>query len=129
MNKLIWSDNWSVGSELLDSQHEAIVRIINTLIEHRHESVTSELVSDVLNELTQYASKHFRSEEELLESVSYPDIEKQKRQHREFRVKLVQFCTATYEHVEGVPEVLLNWLTQWWYEHINEEDRLYRDYL
>lgn len=129
MDKLEWTEEWSVGVVLLDAQHREIIRIINRLIEHRGEPVTSEAVSDALTELTEYASRHFRSEEELLESVSYPQLSLQKREHRDFRVKLVQFCTAAAEHVGAVPDTLLNWLCDWWYQHILEDDLQYKEFV
>lgn len=129
MDKLKWSDEWSVGNRLLDDQHREIIRIINLLIENRDEAVTSEIISDALNDLTQFASQHFKSEEKILADVSYPEYDQQKIQHRDFRLKLVQFCTATSEHVAGVPEALLQWLSSWWYKHIHEEDLLYKDFI
>lgn len=129
VDKLIWTEEWSVGEASLDAQHREIILIINRLIEHRYEPVTSEVVSDALTQLTEYVSRHFKSEEQLLEQALYPYLAVQKSEHKEFRVKLVQFCTAASEHVGAVPEALLNWLTEWWYRHILEEDMQYRDYV
>lgn len=129
MEKLVWTEKCSVGVKILDNQHKQIIRSINKLIEHPNEPVDSETISDVLNEITEFASKHFRTEEKLLEEHGYPGLEDQKKEHREFRFKVVQFCSATTEHVDAVPDILLNYLSEWWCAHIHDEDMLYKSFL
>lgn len=129
MKKLVWTEECSVGIAVLDNQHKKIISLINKLIEQPDLTVYSEAISDIISELTQYASDHFHYEEELLAKYNYPDLEHQKKEHRDFRFKVVQFCSAATEHVNEVPEILLNYLSDWWCTHIHDEDMLYREFL
>jgi hemerythrin-like metal-binding protein len=61
-----------------------------------------------------------------MEAHGYPGLEEQKKQHRNFRKKTVDFSTATYYGIDQVPEVLLTYLVDWWVHHILEDDMAYR---
>ncbi len=128
MEKMVWSNTFSVGVEKLDDQHKKMIHTINKLIENPDSSVNSEIVSEVLNELRQYASEHFELEEMILEEIGYPDFERHKAEHKEFRVKLVAFCSATTAHINDVPFILFNFLNEWLVNHILQDDMKYRSY-
>ena len=49
-------------------------------------------------------------------------------QHREFRKKTVDFCTATMLGVSKVPEALLDYLHDWLLEHLLNHDKAYKSF-
>ncbi len=124
-----WSSEFSVGVEKLDDQHKKMIRTINKLIENPDSSVDSEVVSEVLNELRQYACEHFELEETILEEIGYPDLECHKAEHKAFREKLVAVCSATTVHINDVPSILFNFLNDWLVNHILQDDMKYRSFL
>lgn len=128
MEKIVWSDEYSVGVQVLDDQHKKIIRIVNKLIENSHELVNSVTVADALDEMTKYASYHFKTEEQLMEENGYSGYEQQRAQHKAFKIKLVQLCSATTLQVGEVPDILLNYLGEWWVQHILQEDMEYRSF-
>ena len=91
--------------------------------------VDSEIVSDTLTKLTQYASEHFRDEESLLEQAAYPGIEEHRKEHQQFREKIVQCCVATSIGVGNVPRELLAYLHDWLNHHLLEQDMKYKPFL
>lgn len=128
MEKIVWSDEFSVGVRVLDDQHKTLIHIVNKLIENPHELVDSMIISDALDEMTKYASQHFQLEEQLMEENGYPGFEQQKAQHKAFKTKLVRLCSAIRQHEQEVPDILLNYLHEWWLHHILQEDMEYRSF-
>jgi hemerythrin len=129
MDKLDWNPSFSVGVDLLDEQHKRIVGMINRLISDSEATVHSETISELLDGLTKYGSDHFRTEEQLLEEYGYPDLARQKQEHKAYRIKVVAFCQATIGHEDSVPGELLEFMRGWWMNHILETDMKYRSFL
>ena len=128
MEKIVWSDELSVGVKVLDDQHKQIIRTINKLIEKPHAAVDSITVSDALDEIRKYASQHFQLEEQLLEENGYPGLEQHKAEHKTFRLKTVELCFAAMNHEDEVPDTLLKYLREWLLHHILQEDMKYRSF-
>lgn len=129
MEKIHWNPSFSVGVRLLDEQHERIVDMINLLISDPEATVRSESISELLNRLTKYATEHFRAEEQLLEEYGYPDLARQKEEHKAYRIKVVALCQATISHEESVPTELLKFMRLWMVNHILESDMKYCSFL
>ena len=129
MEPIQWSEKFSVGVEELDQQHQQLVKMLNRLIAKRETIDThSETISDMLLAMTQYAKEHFKTEENLMKEYGYPGLEEQKQEHRTYRIKAVDFSTATILGIEAVPEILLAYLFEWWTHHILDEDMKYKQF-
>jgi hemerythrin-like metal-binding protein len=125
MKKIIWNDQFSVGVEEMDVQHQKIIRMFNTLVDNAQASAGSEKISEVLTEMVEYASEHFKCEEQLLREHAHPDLERQKTDHREFRRQAGEFCLLASKKDEKMTHDLLNYLHDWWTNHILHEDKKY----
>ena len=125
MEKIIWNDQFSVGVKEMDVQHQKIIRMFNTLVDNAQASAVSEKISEVLTEMVEYASEHFKCEEQLLSDHAHPDLAQQKIEHREFRRQAGDFCLLASEHNEQVTHDLINYLNNWWTHHILLEDKKY----
>ena len=129
MEKIVWNDEFSVGVETMDVQHQRILKIYNKLIDNAQADPSSETVSEVLAEMVEYASTHFKSEEQLLEDHEYPELKQQKDEHREFKQQAGEFCLLTLEQNEKMTHDLLNYLHDWWKDHILYKDKRYAAFL
>ena len=128
MEKIIWNENFSVGIRKIDEQHKEIIRIINKLIESNEKRVDSELISETLMKMTQYALKHFKTEENLMSEYNYPEYEKHKEEHILFRKKTVSFSLDTMSHKKEIPDEVLSYLREWWINHILVTDAKYKSF-
>ena len=129
MEPVQWTEKFSVGVEKLDQQHQQLIKMLNRLISTRETTDThSETISDMLQAMTRYAQKHFKTEESLMMAYDYPGLEEQKQDHRAYRKKAVDFSTATILGIEAVPEILLAYLFEWWTHHILDEDMKYKPF-
>ena len=79
MEKIIWDEGFSVGVPEMDRQHRQIIYLINSLIEKQYIAVDSEIISDTLARMLEYANEHFRREEQYMLESGYPDFSKQRR--------------------------------------------------
>ncbi|NOX90816.1 MAG: hemerythrin family protein [Calditrichaeota bacterium] len=128
MDKISWKDEYSVGIKEIDAQHKKLINIMNRLIEMRNARVDSELISETLTEMTEYASKHFETEEKYMVEYDYPDYDAHKKVHKEFKKKTAFFCVDTMSHKETIPIEILTFLKDWWINHILKSDMKYKEF-
>ena len=128
MEPIAWSENFSVGVQLFDEQHKRLIMMLNKMIKHPTVPTRSETVSEILTDMTLYSLEHFKAEEDLMIKHGYPQFEQHKSQHQSFRIKVTELCMATTHDIEAVPQVLLEYLGQWWVQHILHEDMDYKQF-
>ena len=124
MAKMVWKDEYSVGKETLDAQHERLIDLFNRLD-------GDEPLDRVLAELDRYADEHFRDEEGLLKAADYPDVARHRAHHKAFRAWLdrtreprrsVNGCSATRGDVRA-------YLRVWIPNHLLVHDSAYKSWL
>lgn len=126
---LAWSDEYSVGHDVLDGQHQTILLLIGDLeiLVSEADKKTSKIKS-LLNDLTNYASEHFETEEKILSSVQFGDALAHKQEHDQYTEYVaVQLALALQN--ESRLEDLQRFLRAWWSEHILIEDKKYKPYI
>ena len=125
METICWKDEYSIGIEKLDRQHQHLFEITNKLIEA---SDNSELISDILSEMTDYAKEHFTDEEELMQKYGYSEIESQKKQHIYFINTTTELITSAMDDKKTTADETAELLTLWLINHILKSDMKYRDF-
>ncbi len=126
MEPIIWAEGFSVGVSEMDNQHKKLIAMINRLIAEPKATVQSETISDLLNDMINYAQEHFRDEEALMSEHSYPFKDLQTEQHKSFIKRTVDFCSASEGGVDIVPQAMLEYLKGWLIHHILEQDMKYK---
>ena len=124
MEIIVWNSSYSVGVRVLDDQHKQIIKTINQL---NTEAADPETTSDVLTKLTQYASEHFKTEEQLFEQYGFPATIQHKEEHKAFRLKVADFCVKAIDNKELLKD-MLRFTTEWWIDHILQSDMKYRPF-
>ena len=121
-----WSDQFSVGVELLDQQHKHLIELINILAAKPESEISVDSVIHVLEQMKKYAKIHFESEEQYLSEHKYAHLAAHKVQHREFEKKTETFLRAMRLPVDDVPHTVFVFLRYWWMDHILEDDMKYK---
>ena len=130
---LKWKDEYSIGVELLDSQHKHLFEIGNEAFE----LLTDEMRVDkydriiqVLQDLKQYTIYHFKCEEEFMQSISYKKFFSQKVDHDEFikKINAVNLEKIDENQNEYLKE-LLAFIFDWILDHILTKDMLIKEAL
>jgi hemerythrin-like metal-binding protein len=128
MKKIIWTDDFSVGVNSIDEQHKKIIELINTLINLKNESVESQKIYNVLQEMMLYAQKHLDYEESMLEEHGYPNLMQHASVHVKYIKRVSELSFAIMAQDNQAPEKLLLFLQDWWVHHILYDDMQYRSF-
>mgnify|MGYP001351551135 CR=1 FL=1 len=84
--RLTWQDSFACGNQRIDSQHQALFRHSNELLEAVLSARPSLEISAIIARLLAEVSQHFHDEELLLETIGFPDRHKHIAEH----VKLLE---------------------------------------
>jgi len=125
MNKITWKNGYSIGHEEIDSQHKKIVELINKL----DESDSPEITTDIISKVNGYVRHHLDYEEKLLESLGYSEFKQHKELHIHYSKEISNLTVKATFLDDFAPAELLEFLKQWWDNHILVEDMKYKDFL
>lgn len=116
----IWSDKFETNIELVDSQHKNLVEILNLLFDRINKgNAGEELLDETLEQLMQYADKHFTDEELMMSETKIDERHKSihRMEHKSFIYDVERMRThfspteSTYELLENLAEFITSWLT------------------
>lgn len=129
MTRIEWTQELSVNHRELDEQHKLLLEHYNQLHEsllHDSPEEAGRTKKRVLAALVAYTLEHFETEERYLERLGFPEMERHRRSHQDFREKIGALNRDVQEDrvvlSTSVMKLLRNWIT----EHLLEEDQEYR---
>lgn len=119
---LQWRDQFSVGNDLIDTDHQYLIEVINKAEASLQANNRNEL-NVVLDELARYGKTHFEREEAVAEAVGYPKASELHESHTRLVAALDKFKdeigdTWTEVAVTQFTAFLRDWLIQ----HVIKED-------
>jgi len=129
MSFMPWSEQFVLGIESIDRQHQWLVAATNRL----HEHLASELADDatvreILEGLADYTVNHFILEEDLFNRLGYPESEEHKKEHDAFTHKAIHLL-LDFENGNAVTSEVLEFLQSWLKQHILVVDKAYAPFL
>lgn len=128
MQKLVWNDEYCLGILSIDTQHEKLIGIFNSLLDCLESQNDHSMLRNILKNLFDYTKYHFGHEEKLFAKYNYPDTIAHNIQHKNFTKKIEHFI-GEYEKNESGSEaiilLLVLYLQNWLIEHILGSDRKY----
>ncbi|MCL2656076.1 MAG: bacteriohemerythrin [Betaproteobacteria bacterium] len=126
MAHVVWSNDLSVGLDVIDKQHMRIVDYINELdeavVSKRADRV--ERIMAIVDAAIDYTESHFGFEEVMLEEVGYPFIKAHKKVHELFVRRIVGYRDRLLAG-EDIGIELRDTLGRWLINHIKNEDSDY----
>ncbi|OVE82315.1 hypothetical protein BVY04_01345 [bacterium M21] len=127
MLRIEWGDEFSVGVPVLDSQHRQLIDLINELVVINSSDGQGETSFGILGKVVEYSQRHFKMEEKLLKRHGYDDLLAHCAHHREYKTTLAELMTKNTVH--SIAPELLEFLVDWWVDHILVTDMAYRSTL
>lgn len=79
-----WSDNLSVGIDMIDEQHKTLTSSIKGLVTAIKNNFCKYIIVDIINFLEGYSSECLTAEERYMQISCYPEYNKHKEQHDSF---------------------------------------------
>lgn len=123
-NKIEWIPAYSVGREDLDSQHQNLFRLVDSI----PDDWRSRDLKKCVMKLFKYTREHFLAEEKVLTEINYPDLEAHKGYHEELINKLViigEEGLAGEQALIDFKDFAYNWIT----DHILQQDHKYLNFV
>lgn len=123
-----FTEEYVTGIPLIDAEHKELFRIageaynllMNEFIPDKYDNISA-----ILNELRNYTKKHFKDEEDYMNSIHYKRMFTQKIEHEAFIEKLDSIdMDDVDENQKAVLLDLLDFLLNWLIHHILEKDKL-----
>ncbi len=124
-----WSDELSVGIEVIDEQHRRLVGIINDLHAAMLRREGPEALAEIFGRLVAYTRQHFAYEEEFLDRHGYPETEAHRAQHVLLTQNVRELEAAFLEGKPNITVEVMEFLRDWLRHHIAVSDRRYATYL
>jgi hemerythrin-like metal-binding protein len=115
-NRVQWDPRYSVGNEVIDDQHRAILARCNALADCLADASEEcdRQFQKIFDELKALAREHFATEEALLLRNAYPLIEEHRHEQEEFDYLESEIITTeNFDKHE-----LQSFLSLWWSGHI-----------
>ena len=126
-----WDDSLSVGVDLIDEQHKALIKRLNDMSDAVAQREGEFEITRTLRFLIEYADFHFSCEEEHMEATGFPGLAQQQTEHERFRTTLADLKQDYEEEgsTKGLAEALDTFLGTWLAKHIQGVDRQFAGFL
>lgn len=123
-----FKEEFKTGIDFIDEQHKVLFEIADKAYNLLKNDFTTDKYDNILelvDELRDYTSFHFKAEEEYMKKINYKRMFTQKIEHEAFikRINQVDFRSIDENQNESI-STLLQLLNDWLIEHIFENDKL-----
>ncbi len=120
-----WNDKYSVNISLIGEQRKKLFEIINkAIIATEHGKVTKDVLG-ILDEMTEYALKHFETEEHYMKEFNFPGLESHRNKHIDFANTITDYKNRAVSGDCQVISEILEYLMKWLINHIQVTDKEY----
>jgi hemerythrin-like metal-binding protein len=125
---LFWHDRYRLGNAEIDAQHRKLFELVNHFDDVIKMGMAEEL-GRVLDDLITLTVAHFEFEENLFESLGFPQASSHKKVHEDLIKQAKDMRTKMKRggHVSSV--AIARFLADWLTNHIIREDMEYKPYL
>ena len=115
-----WKDDFRIGIDEIDEQHKKIFKIANEaykLLKDEFCIDKYDRITELLEELKDYAKFHFSFEEEYMLSIQYKDYFPHKVAHNSFVEKVNSYDLNAIDenqdkYILEILEFVVNWISQ-----------------
>jgi hemerythrin len=119
-----WTEDLSVGHELIDADHQCIFDIANRLHTEITEDPDAEysIVGEVLVELIDHTGEHFKREEALMQEIGFAGYEGHKLEHALLMNKVNDLHRQFMDGRRNISIEVWAFLQKWLISHILNSD-------
>ncbi len=123
MKKFIWDKKYETGNRFIDSEHMILFDIANELAETDFETPRDFKVKYL--ELIEYANLHFVSEERIMKTIGYVNLDVHHKIHQDIINEMTGLLCAKNSLIT-IHHNLVSLVTKWIITHILQEDMAYK---
>ncbi len=118
--ELEWDITYSVNNPELDTQHQRIFRIVNSLPDQFDDHQARQIVLRLFT----HARDHFGDEELMMKDIGYPHLDNHKQLHGELLEQLSKIATTNFPDQQSLDE-FKKFVSNWLSNHFLTEDMDY----
>ena len=126
-SKLVWKDEYNIGVDIIDKEHQRLFKIINKLLVFSDEEKKSQWAcQEGIKFFKDHVRNHFDEEEEYMESVNYEGLKTHKHIHQVFREETLPTLEKELEQMDYSANSVNHFLgvcAGWLVGHTLMEDR------
>ncbi|MDH4321618.1 MAG: hemerythrin family protein [Desulfobulbaceae bacterium] len=123
-----WKNEYAVGIEDIDHQHQYFFLLIQRLQNLFAKGSEPRFISNLIDELVKYAVFHFKSEENIMEYRAYPHLMEHRIKHirliEELNIEKIRYDCGTTDSV-----ALVAFLERWFTSHTTTEDAKFGNFV
>jgi len=127
--KLEFKDIYKIGIKKIDEQHKELFDVFNRLERAIDRGEGNEVISEILDFLSEYTREHFKTEEQYMERYKYPDVEEHKKIHQQFLDEIDEIYQRYQSGYLKINSQIQTTLFKWIITHIEQTDKRYGMYL
>lgn len=120
-----WKAIYSVNVAEIDDQHRKLIAMINELHDAMKVGKGRQVISLILDEMIEYASTHFATEERYMTKFGFPGYAEHKAEHDEFTRKVLGYQRSHSEGSLALSFEVIDFLETWLVKHIQGTDKQY----
>lgn len=122
MDIINWNKSFETGHPIVDGQHKKLFAMVNqlhTAIEEKH---TKLVLSDTIENLSDYVATHFKTEEELMLLHKFPNYVQHKKLHEDLKEQAFKLIKLFSLGKVDLSATISKFLSDWLQNHILEND-------
>ena len=124
--QLVWKEEFNIGVDAIDKEHQRLFSIINRLFLLRHEEQKSgKACEEGIRYFYEHAIRHFTDEENYMELIGYKNLKMHKQIHKDFRDRTLPVLEGELKRSNYSPEAVDHFLAVcagWLIGHTTTED-------
>ena len=122
-----WADKFSVDVSIIDEEHKKLIDILNRAIIANEHNNNIEETKDILNDMIEYTSMHFLTEETYMLKFKFPEYQSHRNEHLNFTNKTIMSYHDLISGDKQIANKVLYYLKQRLVNHIQVTDKKYID--
>jgi len=128
MSIMTWNESFRINIGTLDSHHEHLVQLLNTVYLEFSCNAPPENLGSVLVELLNYSRYHFTEEEKHMKLVEYPAFQNHRDEHNLFITKVTKLQKLFSRGEKNLSVETIVFLKNWITNHILVSDAAFGSY-
>jgi len=120
-----WKQEYSVGNDLMDKQHQVLIEMINKMHDAMKVGKGSVEAGIIATEMIDYSAMHFAAEEALMKKHQYAALNDHIKEHKAFMEKAAVFQKEINSGSFTLSMEITNFLKDWLTNHILVNDKAY----
>ena len=121
--KIDWKKGFELGNSMIDQDHKVLIEIYNRVVDIAADNKSNSLIVSTLTELTNYSLRHFKSEENWMKEINYPDFDSHQMEHKDFIYRIAMFNLSFNSSDKSMIYEILTFLREWIVIHLTTSDK------